>query len=139
MWKICGNCNFLWSYPFCFLLCVWSKFRETVDSWDIHGTCMRAIPRRHVVSITACSDASCFLLILDFWNRYQFQYQYSRFWKSMPISIPQFWKFNYNTNTNTENFIIQYQSQSQNQSIAILLSAKTFSYKLLTENPTWPN
>ena len=60
--------------------------------------------------------------ILNFWNRYQFQYQYSRFWKSIPIpiSIPQFWKFNYNTNTNTENFTIQYQSRSQNQSIAIL-------------------
>ena len=46
--------------------------------------------------------------ILNFWNRYQFHNQYSRFWKSIPIpiSIPKFWNFNYNTNTNTENFIV---------------------------------
>ena len=77
-------------------------------------------------------DTNININIIDFWNRYQFQYQYSRFWKSIPIpiSIPQFWKFNYNTNSNTENFIIQYQSRSQNQSISQKLLATNCKLKI---------
>ena len=49
----------------------------------------------------------------SFWIQYQYQFQYLRIWKGIPISIsiPKKSELNNNTNINTQIFQIQYQAQ----------------------------